>query len=202
MSMSRIDQSFGRGSSSSCRAKRNPVNVTGTVASQTITPQARIHGVYPSASATSPANARANPTYPARSAQTDILQTRERCNSCGSSTRESYARHGRTTYVVSRSPSRLDQRPGITADAVPEQQRQRPWLLRAPRRVRADGLASARDDRGAPEGGDGAVLRCRRVDGAGGGDGSGGVAGAASALFRADERDHRVARGFGGEVHR
>jgi hypothetical protein len=38
----------------------------------------------------------------------------------------------------------------------------------APRRARANGLASARDDRGAPEGRDGAVLRCRRLDRAGG----------------------------------
>src|SRR5436305_1117041 len=31
MSMSRIDQSLGRGSASSCRAQRKPVNVTGMV---------------------------------------------------------------------------------------------------------------------------------------------------------------------------
>ena len=38
MSMGRIDQSLGRGSGSSCRAKRKPVSVTGTVASQMMHP--------------------------------------------------------------------------------------------------------------------------------------------------------------------
>ena len=40
MSISRIDHSLGRGSASPCRAERKPVNVTGTVASQMITPLA------------------------------------------------------------------------------------------------------------------------------------------------------------------
>ena len=55
MSMSRIDQIFGRGSGSLCRAKRRLVSVTGTVASQMMTPPARIHGVDPNARATRPA---------------------------------------------------------------------------------------------------------------------------------------------------
>jgi hypothetical protein len=55
MSMRRIDQSLGRGSGSSFRAWRKPVNVTGTVASQMITPTARTHDEDPLASAMRPA---------------------------------------------------------------------------------------------------------------------------------------------------
>jgi len=62
MSNSRIVQSLGRASGSSCRAERNAVRVTGTVASQTITPLARIQGVTPNASAMRPAMATARPT--------------------------------------------------------------------------------------------------------------------------------------------
>ena len=47
MSMSLIDQSLGRGSGSSLRAQRKPVNVTGTVPSQMITPLANTHDVDP-----------------------------------------------------------------------------------------------------------------------------------------------------------
>ena len=69
MSMSRIDQSLGRGSRSSCRAQRKPVNVTGTVASQMITPLARTHNVDSDASAMRPARATVSPRYPTRRAQ-------------------------------------------------------------------------------------------------------------------------------------
>lgn len=62
MSISRIDQSLGRGSDSSCRAEKKPVNVTGTVTSQMITPAARTHRVDPNATATRPAMATASPT--------------------------------------------------------------------------------------------------------------------------------------------
>lgn len=76
MSMRRIDQSLGRGSGSSRRAERKPVNVTGTVASQMITPPAKTQGVDPNANAIRPARATARPRYPTRSDQTAILQTR------------------------------------------------------------------------------------------------------------------------------
>ena len=66
MSISRIDHSPGRGSGSPCRVERKPVNVTGTVASQMITPLATTHGVDPNASAMRPATAIASPTYPTR----------------------------------------------------------------------------------------------------------------------------------------
>lgn len=75
MSMSRIDHSLGRGSGSSYRAARKPINVTGTVTSQMITPVARTHGVDPNARAMRPAMATASPTYPTRSDQTAILQS-------------------------------------------------------------------------------------------------------------------------------
>jgi len=81
MSMSRIDQSLGRGSGSSCRAQRKPVNVTGTVASQMITPPARTHDVDPDASAMRPARATASPRYPTRRAQTAIHQWPLCCSS-------------------------------------------------------------------------------------------------------------------------
>src|SRR5207248_9101208 len=86
MSISRIDHSLGRGSASPCRAERKPVNVTGTVASQMITPLATTHGVDPNASAMRPAKAIASPTYPTRSAQTAILQDPFCCSSSRSST--------------------------------------------------------------------------------------------------------------------
>ena len=63
-------------------------------------------------------------------------------------------------------------------------------------------LAVGGGSRRAPQGRDGAVLRCGRLDGARGVDGSGGAAGAAGAVLRADEGDRRVARRVGGEVHR
>ena len=69
MSLIRIDQSLGRGSGRSRRAQRKPVNVTGTVASQMITPVARTHDVDPEVSAMRPASATASPTYPTRRAQ-------------------------------------------------------------------------------------------------------------------------------------
>jgi hypothetical protein len=84
MSISRIDQSLGRGSGSSCRAERKPVNVTGTVASQRISPLARTHGVDPNTSAMRPGIAMASPKYPTRSAQTAVLQS-PLCCSCGRS---------------------------------------------------------------------------------------------------------------------
>ena len=72
--MSRIDQSRGRGSVSSCRAQRKLANVTGTVASQMITPIAKTHDVDPNASAIRPTMATASPTYPTRRAQTALRQ--------------------------------------------------------------------------------------------------------------------------------
>ena len=74
MSMNRIDQNVGRGSGSSCRAHKNPVNVTATVPSQMITPTARTHGVDPDDFTIKPAMPTANPMYPTRRAQTAILQ--------------------------------------------------------------------------------------------------------------------------------
>jgi hypothetical protein len=61
MSMNRIDQNVGRGSGNSCRACTNPVNVTGTVPSQMITPTARTHGVDPDSVTIKPAMATASP---------------------------------------------------------------------------------------------------------------------------------------------
>ena len=81
MSMSRIDQSPGRGAGSSCRAQTKPVNVTGTVASQMITPLARTHEVDPNASVMRPAMPTASPMYPTRRAQTAILQCPLCCSS-------------------------------------------------------------------------------------------------------------------------
>ena len=74
--MNRIDQNVGRGSGNSCRACTKPVNVTGTVQSQTITPTARTHGVDPDSITIKPAKATASPTYPTRRDQTAILQWR------------------------------------------------------------------------------------------------------------------------------
>jgi len=90
MSMSRIDQSLGRGSCSSCRARRKPVKVTGTVTSQRSTPLARSNGVKPKARAISPASAMIKPAYPTRSDHTAILQRPLRSNSVRRSMRESY----------------------------------------------------------------------------------------------------------------
>src|SRR5215813_13915347 len=83
--MSRIDQSLGRGSGSSRRAQRKPVNVTGTVASQMITPPARTQDEDPNASAMRPAVATTSPRYPRRRAQTAIFQCPLCCSSGGSS---------------------------------------------------------------------------------------------------------------------
>ena len=74
MSIQRIDQYPGRGSGSSCRHQRNPVNVAAAAASQRNTPTASTHGVDPNDSTTSPAMATASPMYPPRRAQTAILQ--------------------------------------------------------------------------------------------------------------------------------
>ena len=83
--MNRIDQYPGRGSGSSCRAQKNPANVTAAAASQMITPTARTHGVDPDNITMRPAMATASPTYPTRRAQTAILQCRLYCSSGGSS---------------------------------------------------------------------------------------------------------------------
>ena len=53
---------------SSCRDRKNPVNVTAAEASQMITPTARSHGVEPDDITMMPAIATASPTYPARRA--------------------------------------------------------------------------------------------------------------------------------------
>jgi len=71
-----------------------PVNVTGTVASQMITPLARTHDGDPDASAMRPARATANPRYPTRRAQTAILQCPLRLNSGGSSMPAIVPSHG------------------------------------------------------------------------------------------------------------
>ena len=85
MSMNRTDQKPGRGSGSSCRAKRNPVHVTTAAASQRITPAARTHGVDPDTITTRPATPTASARYPTRRAQTAILQCPLCCSSAGSS---------------------------------------------------------------------------------------------------------------------
>jgi len=90
--MNRIDQNVGRGSGSSCRARKNPVSVTGTVQSQMITPTARTHVVDEDSSTIRPASATASPTYPTRSDQTAIRQWRLSRSSGGS----------RTTRIVNR----------------------------------------------------------------------------------------------------
>jgi hypothetical protein len=108
MSMSRIDQSRGRGSGSTCRAKRKPVNVTGTVASQMITPLARTHDVDPNASAMRPAMATASPRYPTRRAQTAVLQSPLCCSSGGSSTPGIYGR------AIAPAPCRWPRSSGYT----------------------------------------------------------------------------------------
>jgi hypothetical protein len=74
MSMNRIDQNVGRGSGSSCRARKNPVNVTATAPSQMITPTAKTHGVDPERITIKPAKATASPMYPTRRDQTATLQ--------------------------------------------------------------------------------------------------------------------------------
>ena len=60
MSINRIDQNPGRGSGSSCRARKNPVTVTAAAASQKITPPARSHGVDPDNIAMRPATMTTN----------------------------------------------------------------------------------------------------------------------------------------------
>jgi hypothetical protein len=84
--MNRIDHHPGRGSRSSCRARKTPVNVTPAAVSQMIAPRARTHGVAPRNSTTTPAMATATPTKPARSAQTAILHRPFRWGSAGSFT--------------------------------------------------------------------------------------------------------------------
>jgi hypothetical protein len=88
MSMNRIDQYPGRGSGSSCRDRKNPVNVTTAAASQMITPTARSHGVESDDITIAPAIATASPTYPTRRAQTAILQCPLSRSSDGSFMRE------------------------------------------------------------------------------------------------------------------
>ena len=128
MSISRIDHSLGRGSASPCRAERKPVNVTGTVASQMITPLATTHGVDPNASAMRPAKAIASPTYPTRSAQTAILQDPLCCSSSRSSTPgivRAPPFSERVTLVL-RGGNCLGQRCGMTPDEVnPDRPEQR-----------------------------------------------------------------------------
>jgi hypothetical protein len=60
--MNRIDHNEGRGSATSCRAQKTPVNVTAAAASHTITPTARIHRVEPDDIAMRPAMPTASPT--------------------------------------------------------------------------------------------------------------------------------------------
>jgi len=72
--MNRIDQNVGRGSGSSCLARRNPVNVAATVQIQMITPTARTHGVDPDSVTIKPTRATASPMYPTRRDQTAIRQ--------------------------------------------------------------------------------------------------------------------------------
>ena len=60
MSISRIDQNPGRGSGSSCPARKKPVTVTAAATSQKITPPARTHGVDPDNIAMRPAAAATN----------------------------------------------------------------------------------------------------------------------------------------------
>jgi class 3 adenylate cyclase len=66
-------------------------------------------------------------------------------------------------------------------------------------RACVDALASARDDRRAPQSGDGAVLRCGRLDGAGRVGGSGGDAGVLARYF---ERMKRIVESHGGSVEK
>ena len=85
MSMNRIDQYPGRGSGNSCRAQKNPVNVTAAAESQMITPAARTHGVDPDDITMRPAMATASARYPTRRAQTAVLKCPLCCSSGGSS---------------------------------------------------------------------------------------------------------------------
>ena len=66
MSMNRIDQYPGRGSGNSCRAHKNPVNVTAAAASQLITPTARSHSVDPDDNTMTPTMATTSARYPTR----------------------------------------------------------------------------------------------------------------------------------------
>jgi hypothetical protein len=92
MSMKRIDHHPGRGSESSRRVQKNPVNVTAAAASQMIAPAARIQGVDPNDITMRPTMPMASPTYPVRRAQTAILQCPLYCSSGGSSMIESVPR--------------------------------------------------------------------------------------------------------------
>jgi len=120
MSISRIDHSLGRGSGSPCRVERKPVNVTGTVASQMITPLATTHGVDPNASAMRPATAMASPTYPTRSAQTAILQdplccSSTRCSKPGIVRAPPFSERG---TLVRRGGTCLGQRAGMSLEEL------------------------------------------------------------------------------------
>ena len=64
MSMNRIDHNPGRGTGSSCRAKKNAVSVTAEAASHISTPAARIQGVDPDSITTRPAIPTASAQYP------------------------------------------------------------------------------------------------------------------------------------------
>jgi hypothetical protein len=66
MSMNRIDQYPGRGSANLCRARKKPVDVTATTASQLITPTVRTHGVDPDYITMRPAIATASARHPTR----------------------------------------------------------------------------------------------------------------------------------------
>ena len=83
MSMNRIDQYPGRGSGNSCRAHKNPVNVTAAAASQLITPTATSHSVDPDANTMTPTMATTSARYPTQG-QTAILQCPLCCSSRGS----------------------------------------------------------------------------------------------------------------------
>jgi hypothetical protein len=82
--MNRIDHQPGRGSESSRRDRKNPVNVTAAAASQMKTPTARTQGECPVDITMMPTRPIANPEYPTRRAQTAILQCLLYCSSDGS----------------------------------------------------------------------------------------------------------------------
>ena len=74
MSIHRSDHHPGRGSGSSYRARKTPVNVTAAQTSQMNIPAARIQGVEPEDSTITPTMTTASPVKPTRRAQTAILQ--------------------------------------------------------------------------------------------------------------------------------
>src|SRR5580692_6094563 len=104
MSMNRIDQYPGRGSGSSCRARKNPVRVTTAAASQMIAPMAKTHGVDPDTITMRPTMPTDNPRYPTRRAQTAILQCPLRWSSGGSSMPEILPDPSRRDEVIHVAP--------------------------------------------------------------------------------------------------